>query len=59
MSVLNVLVVHTNVLLYIRLGAPLNFQGGGGSGVFFEINNFGQTLHEINNLFQEMFYMNM
>ena len=34
-------------------GPPLNLRGGGERGwSFFKINNFGQTLHEINNLFQ-------
>ena len=25
----------------------------------FEINNFGQTLHEIHNIFQELLYINI
>ena len=33
-------------------GPPFNFQGGGGWS-FLEINNFGRTLREINNLLQE------
>ena len=33
--------------------------GGGGASVFFEINNFRRTLREINNLLQELFYINM
>ena len=33
--------------------------GGGGWSICDEINNFGQTLHEINNLCQELFYINM
>ena len=32
---------------------------GGGEGVFFGKNNFGLILHEINNLLQELFYINM
>ena len=39
-------------------GGPFNFQGGGGLE-FFLINNFGRTLREINDLLQELFYINM
>ena len=39
-------------------GPSFNFQGGG-AGVFFEINNFGEALREINNLLRELFYINM
>ena len=40
-------------------GTPFNLQGGGGGGVTFEINNFGQALREINYLLQELFYKNL
>ena len=43
---------------YIR-GPPFNFQGGGGLEFFFEINNFWRTLREINNLLQELFFINI
>ena len=39
-------------------GATIRFPGGGGRSIF-EINNFGRTLREINNLLQEMFHINM
>ena len=38
---------------YIR-GPPFNLQGEGWS--IFEINSFGQTLHEINNLLMAQVY---
>ena len=38
--------------LFNGRGATSNLQGEGGGWVFFIINNFGQTLHEINYLFQ-------
>ena len=40
------------------IGLPFNLRGRG-AGVCFEINNFGQTLHEINNLLEELLYVNM
>ena len=40
-------------------GPPLNSRGGGGGRSIFEINNFGGTLREINNLLQELFHINM
>ena len=39
------------------MGEPFNLQGEGWS--IFEMNNFGQTIHEINNLLQELFYVNI
>ena len=39
-------------------GPPFYFQGRGGWS-FLKINNFGRTLREINNLLQELFYINM
>ena len=41
--------------LQIR-GSPFILQGGGS---IFEINNLGQSLPEVNNIFQELFYINM
>ena len=41
------------------LGGHHSISRGGGGWSFFEINNFGQTLREINNLLQELFYINM
>ena len=38
-------------------GATIRFPGGCWN--FFEINNFGRTLREINNLLQELLYINM
>ena len=32
---------------------------GNGPDSILDINNFRQTLHEINNLFQELLYINM
>ena len=40
-------------------GATIRFPGGGGGKSIFEINNFGRTLREINNLLQELFHINM
>ena len=39
-------------------GPPSNLQRGGGVQ-FFQIKHFGNTLNEIYNLFQELFYINM
>ena len=42
-------------------GATIQYpggRGGGGAGGFFQINNFGRTSREINNLLQELFYIN-
>ena len=41
------------------LGGHHSISRGGGLEGFFEINNFGRTLREINNLLQELFYINM
>ena len=51
--------IHVVITEHNCKGATiLRFPGGGGWS-FFEINNFGRTLREINNLLQELFYINM
>ena len=40
-------------------GATIRFPGGRGGRSIFDINNFGRTLREINNLLQELFHINM
>ena len=53
-----------NVLVYTVMRYQNDSKGvtiqssGGVAWVFFEIYNFGQTLHEINNLFQKLIYAN-
>ena len=42
--------------LFLSEGTTIQSPGEGWS--FFKINNFGRTLHEINNLLQGLFYIN-
>ena len=53
-------VIKQQDLQYYYLGATIQSPGGEGeAGVFFEINNIGRTLRDINNLLHELFYINM
>ena len=52
------MIVFNNKKKCSKGGGPINLQGGGG-GLFFKLNNFGRARCEINNLLQELFYINV
>ena len=45
--------------MYMYKGATIKLPGGGGGRSIFEINYFGRSLREINNLLQKLFHINM